>query len=288
MNPSPKTTTATRIAGASVAIIIVATSTLFVPFGSTSAFGVAYGPAQKIDLREDLSGVESLIMTASSTDVTVTGDPHTTEPHVLVGGTAQGITPEVKVRRVNGQHIVSVKCKSWGFFGARCAVHANVIVPTHTDLTVRTSSGDIAVHKINAAITARASSGDVELNDVDAAVIARTSSGNVDLHNITGDIRARASSGNITIEYPGAATTVEALTASGNVSMQSPEAVPTTTQLAASSGNIVIDLPRTADVAIDATAISGQVINQLPHNPQAPHSVKANTNSGNVWINAAQ
>jgi DUF4097 and DUF4098 domain-containing protein YvlB len=118
------------------------------------------------------------------------------------------------------------------------------------ELLLDTSSGDIRVTGAALAVLeANTSSGDVQLDSGAGRAVIETASGDAALRNLAGDLSATSSSGDVEARWSrlpaGARVRIE--TASGEVTLRMPAAVPLTGEVRTSSGRIQSDFPGAED-----------------------------------------
>jgi DUF4097 and DUF4098 domain-containing protein YvlB len=132
----------------------------------------------------------------------------------------------------NGQLRIS---NALGFCLVRCSVSYQVSMPAHTQLDVRTSSGEVMLHGEFGPTRIATSSGNIGVFNITAPLEVSTSSGNVDLENIDANIVLQATSGDITLDTL-RGDTVQISTTSGNIELDDLNA--NTVQLQSSSGDM--------------------------------------------------
>ena len=190
-------------------------------------------------------------------------------------------------------------------FGDSLRVKYNVRVPSHYNVDVTTSGGDLDLADLNGTVTAHTSGGDVKtgrLNgpaslstsggDVEIAGVngkltvhtsggtihlgnasgpadLRTSGGSIKVEKIGGDLYAHTSGGSIKIEE--ALGTIDASTSGGSVSARFAAAPKADSKLSTSGGSITVSLPANSNLDLDAHASGGGVDSEIPVTVQGKH-----------------
>ncbi len=106
--------------------------------------------------------------------------------------------------------------QDWKKIGDRMDIHFEITIPkTHSDVFLKTASGDIFVTNTNGIVQSRTGKGKLQFENVTGAVFGYTGFGNVRLTKCKSDVRVESSGSNIEIvENIGR---VDAITSGGNV-----------------------------------------------------------------------
>ncbi|MCP2334987.1 DUF4097 family beta strand repeat-containing protein [Actinomadura rupiterrae] len=117
------------------------------------------------------------------------------------------------------------------------------------------------------------------------AAEVRTDTGGVTLTGLTGNVTARANTGTITGSAlrPAASGTVRARTDTGSVRLTFASA-PASVDANANTGQIKILLPTSQRYAVTADSNTGRTRVSLPTSPNAPHTIKAHTDTGDLTV----
>ncbi|MEO6006146.1 MAG: DUF4097 family beta strand repeat-containing protein [Opitutus sp.] len=150
-----------------------------------------------------------------------------------------------------------------------------VTVPSHYNVKVKTSGGDISVDDLMGKVYARTSGGNVTLGKISQDVDAGTSGGDVRLNEGLASVKLSTSGGNITVERAIGATdldtsggdirigsvenTVHASTSGGNVTAGIVGAFKGDCVLDTSGGNVRANVSRDATFNLDASTSGGDV-----------------------------
>ncbi len=196
---------------------------------------------------------------------------------------------------------VEVDVVYWGIkadFDAR--IEGSVLI---VDLNCRPNcNGEIEVSVPSEVfIDAHVDSGNVEIRNMEGNIKASTDSGNITIEEAAGDsIEASADSGNITINDAASdlfldvdsgnirgrelhAQTCDAETDSGNVELKFGD-TPSDVDVSADSGNVSLTVPSGAYNIYIHTDSGNSTTNMVTDDPNAPESIRAETDSGNVSI----
>jgi hypothetical protein len=136
-------------------------------------------------------------------------------------------------------------------------------------ITLSTSGGDVEVAGVTGPVVMKTSGGDIELGDASSTAELKTSGGTIKVHHIGGDLYARTSGGSIKIEE--AAGAIDASTSGGSVTARFSTTPRAESKLSTSGGNITVSLPPSAALDLDAHASGGGVDSDLPVTIQGHH-----------------
>ncbi|GAB4212285.1 MAG: hypothetical protein OHK0022_47940 [Roseiflexaceae bacterium] len=150
-----------------------------------------------------------------------------------------------------------------------------VSVPAGSQVTVRTTSGDITLSGLGGTVAPDLTtlSGDIQARDLAGGLKASTTSGDLDLRDIAGRLDVQTSSGQVDLE-DGALTGAEVRTTSGDIDLQGASG-----RLALSSTSGEISVRDARDGVLNLSASSGDISYQ---GSLAPGSHQVSTVSGGV------
>lgn len=149
-------------------------------------------------------------------------------------------------------------------------------------VTVRASSGRVAVRDVSGEVNVEAHSGKVELSDIDGDVVAKAESGSIEADGVRGDLTLEAESGSVEAHDLGGAARVKS--SSGHVELQLATAQDVTVD--ADSGNVEVTVPD-GDYQVSTNADSGNVDSEIGNDPAGEHRLDLRTDSGNITVSAA-
>jgi hypothetical protein len=171
-----------------------------------------------------------------------------------------------------------------GDCGSNCSVDYDVVVPSGTAVTGKTSSGDIDLEGV-ASVDVGASSGAVRVLNVAGTVNVQASSGNIDLQSIGKDVTARASSGDIQATSLGAKVNLRADSGAVKLRLDGTDAA-NNVQIKADSGDVDVTVP-SATYRIEGNSDSGNRNISVPQDPSSPRLLQLDSDSGDVTVRAA-
>ena len=97
--------------------------------------------------------------------------------------------------------VVSPKSrKGFGLLGDSSDAHVEVVMPTHSTLTIKSGSADTVVNGDIAGFWCHTGSGDLEVELVDGLVEIQSGSGDLRLGELRGDTRIKSGSGDINVD----------------------------------------------------------------------------------------
>lgn len=149
-------------------------------------------------------------------------------------------------------------------------------------VTVRASSGRVAVQDVSGEVNVEAESGRVELANIDGDVVAKAESGTVDANGVRGEFTVEANSGRVEAHDIGGPAQVK--TSSGEVELELATAQDVTVD--ADSGNVEVTVPDGA-YQVSTNADSGNVDSEIDNDPSGEHRLDLRTDSGNITVSAA-
>jgi hypothetical protein len=170
----------------------------------------------------------------------------------------------------------------WKFFsfGDPIDVQYNVRVPSHYNVDLKTSGGDISVSSVTGSVDAHTSGGNVKLAMINGAANVHTSGGDIDVIGTNGTANVRTSGGSITIRHAGgevkahtsggsirveeALGAIDASTSGGSINANFTVQPRGDSRLSTSGGNVTVSLPANVAVDLDAHTSGGDVVTDLP------------------------
>lgn len=144
-------------------------------------------------------------------DVTVTAAPRA-DVAVERTGRWAFVEPELRTSEAADRLVVEYTC-AWRHLW-NCEADLDVVLPTGTQLVVRTSDGDVRTSGSLDGAELRTSNGRVEASDVAGDLRVRTSNGDVVVADVTGAVTAQTSNGRIEVTGAGS---LEGRTSNGSV-----------------------------------------------------------------------
>lgn len=163
------------------------------------------------EYRFDTPGPTGLYVEIGAGDVAITATD-TAETTVEVAGDDPD---RVQVTQDGGQIAVIAPQERVGFLGRRPRVHVTVVLPTGSELAVKTGSADIAVHGEVGPAQLRSGSGDVSAELLAGPARLETGSGDIVVRDARGQLRIKSGSGDVRLAHAGDAVSVS--TGSGDI-----------------------------------------------------------------------
>ncbi len=231
--------------------------------GALARSGVAPGSggapfAATLNLSEPIAAGQTLTIANTNGTTIVHGGDGTTvsvvaNRHFAIGG--QG--PDVQLTpSANGWTLGSTTTGRGGsLFGDASSVEYQVEVPAGVTLTTQSTSGQVQVDGMTAAVDVTTTSGNVNLSNISGPVSAQTSSGSITLTNLVGGLKAKTSSGAVNGTQLQHVQQVQ--TSSGSISLESVFA--DATQVTSSSGSVHLKLLPGTAVQLDVHSEKGNV-----------------------------
>ena len=242
----------------------------------------------------------------------------TTESKVTVEGRE---ADDVRVE-LNGRQLDVIAPKNrGGFFGGDSELHVTVVIPTGSDVGVKTGSADITVEGESGITAVKSGSGDVRIQTSRGSALVETGSGDIQLDHAQADLRVKSGSGDVQLGHGGGSVTIS--TGSGDVEIGRSEAAAVVktgsgdlrvnesyddVSLATGSGDFVLDhahrgrltakgasgdvrvgIPAGTPVWTDLTTVSGAIRSSLdgagqPADGQDHVELRAKTVSGDIVL----
>lgn len=164
---------------------------------------------------------------------------------------------------------------SWFGSWPPVSVSFEITVPSHYNLNLNTSGGDIAVASVRGNVRARTSGGDLEFERIDGDIDAGTSGGDIAIKEGTARAKLHTSGGDIEVDRVGGATEVStsggditlrsvahlisASTSGGDVHAVITEPLTQDTELGTSGGDVDVSVLANASFQLDAHTSGGSV-----------------------------
>lgn len=170
-----------------------------------------------IDLSLDLSGSNTLVITAAAGDLDVQGTSDSDQAviHGKVCVSKQAWLDDATIETMEGERakiFVNLPDSSggWSLFGGSYAtMDLTVRLPHNMALEVKDSSGDATFRNIGA-MNLQDSSGDIEIEDATGPITIKDSSGDIEIENVGNAVSIRDSSGDIEVDHLTGNFTIEA------------------------------------------------------------------------------
>jgi DUF4097 and DUF4098 domain-containing protein YvlB len=187
---------------------------------------------------------------------------------------------------------------TWFNSGRELRIRYNIRVPSHYNVKLSTSGGDIDlgnlagqanVHtsggnihiaNINGTVDAHTSGGDVHLDSSNGPALIRTSGGDIEIGRANGRVEAKTSGGSIEITYAASTVTahtsggsirikdaldaVDASTSGGSIHARISRQPSAETRLTTSGGNLTLEVPASLGAMLDAHASGGGIDADIP------------------------
>jgi hypothetical protein len=137
-------------------------------------------------------------------------------------------------------------------------------VPHNCNVTLRTSTGDIAIHEVNGTIFAQATSGDITLGDISGTALVNSASGDIHIDTIEGKLGAHTASGDLHIDEANLSE-LSVHTASGDINLDLKRLPEGEWGIKTVSGDLRLKIPRESRLTVEVQTLSGDVDCDLPH-----------------------
>lgn len=225
---------------------------------------VALGVRQTKTTAASYAGVDRLQIDGGSGDVTLIGEQR--DDVRVVARTKWGLDePDHLQQFSDGVLKVDGGCGFWGGFGIDgCTTDFEIHVPADIPIRAEVDAGDLRASGLDGRVQLEANSGDVRVEDVSGPLTVDVDSGDVMVIGYRGrDASVGANSGDLEIRTQVVPDRIKAVTDSGDVTI----AVP---------GGEVYD--------VDTETDSGDTDVQVDQSVDAPRTIEANTNSGDVRV----
>jgi DUF4097 and DUF4098 domain-containing protein YvlB len=230
-----------------------------------AALGPRPGAAQETDsLTRAVEPGGSVSISTRANDVTVIGS---SAGRVVVRGRAETLR---SVRLEGSERRVSVRD-----VGGDDAIE--VAVPSATELTVRTRTGDVTVRGLSGRVQVESMGGDVRVEgdprsvhveSVSGDVTVRGSPGRLEAKTVSGNVTARSATGSVDvstasgeIEVGGRGITDGTFSsASGDVTFRGRPTASASLSFETATGDVTLALPDDVGVSYEITTVSGELI----------------------------
>jgi len=196
----------------------------------------------------------------------------TTETTVVVEGKD---ADEVQVTQDGRRIAVTAPRHRGGFFGSDSELHVRVVVPTTSNIAVKTGSADVTLEGDAGNTMVKSGSGDVRIETSRGPSLVETGSGDIQVDHARAELRIKSGSGDVKLGHGGGAVAVS--TGSGDVEIGTSDAVAVVktgsgdlrvrearddVSMATGSGDFLIDLASRG--RITAKGASGDVVVGIP------------------------
>ena len=220
---------------------------------------------EPVQLRASLGAGDIDIQARDTAETTVelSADDH---------GAGHDLLAAATVEQRGNEIVIDVPSRSSGAFGRSPEVELSVVVPSGSDLALRTRSADIAAIGTYGEASVETGSGDIRLGTFAGDVRLRAGSGDLSVDGVRGSLRAESGSGDISVHEVGGLATVSS--GSGDISI---DRLGGEAKLSSGSGDIEIEDARSG---LSVNSASGDV--QLLG--VRAGRVRANTASGDVHV----
>jgi hypothetical protein len=126
----------------------------------------------------------------------------------------------------------------------------------------RTSGGDLHVISASGTMNVHTSGGDIEIESSGGALEAKTSGGSIEVGRAGSTVYAHTSGGNIKIRE--ALDSIDASTSGGSIHARLTRQPHSDSTLSTSGGDVVVELPANVGAALDAHASGGGIDTDMP------------------------
>jgi Putative adhesin len=196
------------------------------------------------------------VLTIESQSGTVSVQAGTTRTASLVTwGTRGPATPPISASLSGGTLTVNSNCGPTDG-EMHCQRNLNVTVPSHTKITVNSSTGNVVIDKMQAGTAVECGNGDIAITGGSTWVNVTSGTGNVNVSGSHTSVTARTQIGDVTVE--GSSGSLHLASGTGNVSA---------THVSAST---VLVTAQSGDTALDLS--------------DSPHQVEVQSGPGNVTV----
>ncbi|WP_402468659.1 DUF4097 family beta strand repeat-containing protein [Isoptericola aurantiacus] len=210
---------------------------------------------------------------------------------VARGGLA---TPDYAARTDGDALVVDHRCPAWTWFSWTCAGELHAVLPAGTEVTVRSSNGDVRASGPVGDLDLRSSNGDVEAADLTGDLTATSSNGDVDVTRVAGDVDVESSNGRVDVVEVGGGAVAES--SNGDVEVRD---VGGDADARSSNGDVDVAgaggdvFARTSNgdatvvgdgeaVALTIDTSNGEEIIEGPTDPEALRTVEIHSSNGDV------
>src|SRR6266700_4925855 len=148
-----------------------------------------------------------------------------------------------------------------------------ITVPTESELSVRTDSGNVTVDSVHGDMTFDTVGANLQLSDVDGYMVVKTIDGSLVCNRCSGKLEANSSSGNVQMIAP-TLDSVRVQTSSGNILFDGSFLSRGIYIMKNFSGTIEVHFSSSDSFDLNASSLKGDVINQATFKPDthvSPH-----------------
>lgn len=230
------------------------------------------------DLKVQTSGGDITVLTGSGNDVKVTATEHIDansdakadellkDLDLQIEQQGNGVTATAKYDKHGGWHF-----GSW----PPVSVSFTVVVPSHYNVNLTTSGGDIGLASINGRARLRTSGGNLKIERVDGEVDGSTSGGDISLREGTAKVELETSGGNIHVDRAGGEADLS--TSGGDIVIKSVQGRLTAST---SGGNVKATIEGALKGDCKLTTSGGEV--EVSVDKAAAFDLRAHTSGGEV------
>ena len=177
-------------------------------------------------------------------------------------------------------------------------VRYNVRVPSHYNVKLATSGGDVDLGDLSGNADVRTSGGDIKMGHINGDVVGKTSGGDLRVASATGTMKVHSSGGDVEIESSGGALeaktsggsieigragstvyahtsgggirirealdSIDAETSGGSIHARMTRQPHGDSRMSTSGGDVVVELPANVGAAVDAHSSGGGIDSDLP------------------------
>jgi hypothetical protein len=216
--------------------------------------------------RFEADSIDEIIVNVEEGKVTASGSASATEILTEASLRVGIFDPTYTTRRSGRSLTITSEC---GWLSDNCLQSLDLVVPAGIKLSVTSSNGDLAAHRI---------SGDADLATDNGDIIVTNLSGSLTMRSDNGDLRGENLTG----------PTAAAKTDNGALRLEFGDS-PTRVRAESDNGDVEVILPHSAeaegiDFALIATTDTGTVTTPIRTNPESSRSIRANSDNGDVTV----
>ncbi|HEY2325372.1 MAG TPA: DUF4097 family beta strand repeat-containing protein [Thermoanaerobaculia bacterium] len=153
-----------------------------------------------------------------------------------------------------------------GDLGGNADIHTSggdiKVAHINGNLLGRTSGGDLRVASATGTMNVHSSGGDIDIENAGGALEAKTSGGSIEIGHAGSTLYAHSSGGNIRIRE--ALDTIDASTSGGSIHAHLLRQPHGDSRLSTSGGDVVVEVPANLGAAVDAHTSGGDIDTDLP------------------------
>ena len=137
-------------------------------------------------------------------------------------------------------------------------------VPHKSDITLRSSTGDLTIIEVQGALYLQTASGDIRLENIEGAAIVNSASGDIMVDMVTGKLGVHTASGDVGIDQANLEE-LSAHTASGDITLEMMSVPGKGFDIKTVSGDLSVELPSDARLTAQLSTFSGDLDCNMPH-----------------------